>query len=59
MRHDKYRIDHKFQVGDQVWLHLSKERLEVPSKKLKPIKYGPFNIIKQVSGNALKIDLPY
>lgn len=25
-RHDHHRVDHKFQVGDQVWLHLSKDR---------------------------------
>jgi hypothetical protein len=23
-RHDKQRVDHQFQVGDQVWLHISK-----------------------------------
>ena len=26
-RHDKHRVDHQFQVGDQVWLHISKERM--------------------------------
>ena len=26
-RQDKHRVDHKFQVGDEVWLHISKERL--------------------------------
>lgn len=25
--HDKHQLDHKFQVGDEVWLHISKERL--------------------------------
>ena len=24
-RHDKHRISHSFQIGDQVWLHLKKE----------------------------------
>jgi hypothetical protein len=24
-RHDKHRIDHHFQIGDQVWLHISKD----------------------------------
>ena len=27
-------------------------------KKLKPIHYGPFNIIKQVGNNAFQLDLP-
>jgi hypothetical protein len=57
-RHDKHRIDHKFQEGDEVWLHISKERLEGEGKKLKPIHYGPFNIIKQVGNNAFQHDSP-
>ena len=27
-RHDKRWVDHKFQVGDEVWLYISKERLQ-------------------------------
>ena len=27
-------------------------------KKLKPIRYGPFKIIKQVGNNAFQLDLP-
>ena len=50
-------IDHKFEVGDQVWLHLSKESLEGPTKKLKPIRYGPFEIMEQVSENAFRLNL--
>ena len=47
-RHDKHRVDHKFQGGDEVWLHIRKERLQGEGKNLKPIRYGPFKIIKQV-----------
>lgn len=36
-RHDKHRVDHKFQVGEKVWLYISKERLQGEGKKLKPI----------------------
>ena len=41
-RHDKHHVDHKFHVGEEVWLHISKERLQGEGKKLKPICYGPF-----------------
>jgi len=58
MRHEKYRVDYKFHVGDHVWLHLSKEMLQGPTKKLKPIKYGPFEIMEQVSENAFRLNLP-
>jgi hypothetical protein len=36
-RHDKHLVDHSFQVGDEVWLYISKERLKGEGKKLKPI----------------------
>ena len=26
-KHDMHRVDRNFQVGDQVWLYISKERL--------------------------------
>jgi hypothetical protein len=57
-RHDKHRIDHKFQEGDEVWLHISKDRMQGEGKKLKPIRYGPFKILKQVGNNAFQLDLP-
>ena len=51
-RHDKHIIDHKFQEGDEVWLHISKEIMQVEGKKLKHIHYGPFKILKKVGNNA-------
>jgi hypothetical protein len=57
-RHDKHRVDHQFQVGDQVWLHISKERLKGEGKKLKPIRYGPFTILEKSGTNAFRLDLP-
>ena len=35
-----------------------KERMKGEGKKLKPIRYGPFKIIKQVGNNAFQLDLP-
>ena len=57
-RHDKHRVDHKFQEGDEVWLNIRKERMQGEGKNLKPIHYGPFKIIKQVGNNAIQLDFP-
>jgi len=58
MRHEKYRVHYKFHVGDHVWLHLSKERLQGSAKKLKPIRYEPFKVVEQVSEKTFKLNLP-
>ena len=44
--HDKNRIPHSFQIGDHVRLHLKKERFAGPYKKIKPLRYGPYSILK-------------
>jgi hypothetical protein len=36
-RHDQHRVQHNFQVGDKVWLHLQKEHLAGPHRKLHPL----------------------
>ena len=58
VRHDKHRTNHKFKVGDSVWLHINKERLTGEGKKLKPIRYGPFQILEKIGNNAFRLDLP-
>ena len=57
-RHDKHRQDHKFQGGDEVFLHINKERLQGEDKRLKPIIYGPFIILEKIGNNAFRLDLP-
>ena len=57
-RHDKQRVDHKFQVGNEVWLYMSKERFQGQGKNLKPIHYGPFKILEKIGNNAFKPDFP-
>ncbi|GJZ17640.1 hypothetical protein Tco_0553763, partial [Tanacetum coccineum] len=57
-RHDRHRVKGNFQEGDLVWLHLGKERLKGEGKKLKPIRYGPFRILKKVGENACQLELP-
>ena len=49
----------KFQVGGEVWLYISKQRLQGEGKKLKPIFYGPFKILEKIGNNAFKLDLPH
>jgi hypothetical protein len=56
--HDKQRVDHQFQVGDRVWIHINKERLKGEGKKLKPIRYGPFTILEKSGTNAFRLDIP-
>ena len=57
-RHDKHRVDHKFQVGDEFWLYISKEILQGEGNILKPIHYGPFKILEKIGTNAFKLDFP-
>ena len=58
-RHEKHRVDHKFQVGDEVWLYISKEILQGGGKNLKPIHYGPFTILEKIGTNGYKLYLPH
>ena len=36
-RHDQHQVPHNFQVDDKVWLHLQKESLTRPHRKLCPL----------------------
>jgi len=38
--HDRHRLPHRSQVGEKVWLHLEKERLAGPHRKIRPLRYG-------------------
>ena len=57
-RHDKLRFEHSFQVGDQVWLYINKDRMQGEGKKLKLIRYGPFKILDKIGENAFCLDFP-
>jgi hypothetical protein len=56
--HDQHPMPHKFQVGDKVWLHLQKERLTGPHRKLCPLRYGPYTITKAVGDNDFERNIP-
>ena len=51
-------MQQNFQVGDKVWLHLQKERLAGPHRKLRPLRYGPYTITKAIRDNAFELNIP-
>jgi hypothetical protein len=56
--HDQYQVSHKFQVGDKVWLHLKKERLTGPHRKLYPLYYVPSTITNAMGDNFFELNMP-
>ena len=57
-QHEKHHIPHSFQIGDKVWLHLKKERFTGPYRKMKPLRYGPYSILKHIGENSFHLDIP-
>ena len=45
-------------MGDQVWIYISKERLQGEVQNIKPIIYGIFKILDKIGNNAFRLDLP-
>jgi hypothetical protein len=56
--HDQHQVPHKFQVGDKVWLHLQKEHLTRPHRKLRQPRYGLYTITKVVGDNFFELNNP-
>lgn len=55
---DHLRKNHKFKVGDFVWIdtkHLKRER---PSSKLDYRRVGPYEIIERINENAYRLQFP-
>ena len=48
----------EYKVGDKVWLSMKDLKIKRPSHKLAERQLGPFEIIKVVSPNAVKLKLP-
>ena len=44
--------------GNKVWLHLQKERLTGPHRKLRSLRYGPYTITKAIGNNAFELIIP-
>ena len=45
-------------MGEKVWLHLQKERLTRPHRKLHLLRYGFYTITKVVGNNAFELSIP-
>ena len=45
-------------MGDKVWLHLQKERLTGPHRKLRPLCYRLYTITKALGNNAFELSVP-
>ena len=45
-------------MGDKVWLHLQKECLTGPHRKLRSLQYGPYTVTKAVGTNAFELSIP-
>ena len=41
-----------------MWLHLQKECLVGPHRKLHPLRYGPYTITKAVGDNSFELSIP-
>jgi hypothetical protein len=55
---NKGRRELIFNKGDQVWVHLRKERFPAERKsKLMPRIHGPFTVVKRINNNAYELDL--
>ena len=48
----------EYKVGDKVWLSTKDIKINCPSHKLAERQLGPFEIIKVISPNAVKLKLP-
>jgi hypothetical protein len=47
-------------VGDRVWLKLNMETLKGPGKKIKALRYEPFEVLEKVGDNSYILILaPY
>jgi hypothetical protein len=62
MSANRHRIEHNFEVGDLVFLRLQPYRQSYlkksGDKKLKPIFYGPYRIMRRVGEVSYEINIP-
>src|SRR6202453_1849184 len=54
----KHRDTPKYNVGDQVWLEGKNLRINQPTHKLAPRRYGPFKVTQGMSPVNYRLELP-
>nr|GEU33491.1 hypothetical protein [Tanacetum cinerariifolium] len=54
-RHDRQRVKGSFQEGDR---HRTEEKPKTEGKKINPIPYKPFRILKKIDKNVCQLKLP-
>ena len=54
----KHRDTPKYKVGDQVWLEGKNLRINQPTHKLAPRRYGPFKVTQVMSPVNYRLELP-
>src|SRR5882757_5899591 len=47
-----------WKIGDKVWLSAAHLLIKLPSRKLAPKRYGPFEIVEVLSPITFKLKLP-
>jgi hypothetical protein len=54
----KQLITSQYKLGEQVWLEVTHLKIHHQKMKLKPKRYGPFKIIKEISPMVYQLRLP-
>jgi hypothetical protein len=51
-------LPRSFVIGDKVWLDARNLKVRTPSRKLSPRRYGPYQVLKQMSPVTYRLQLP-
>jgi hypothetical protein len=51
-------LPRSFVMGDKVWLDARNLKVRTPSRKLSPRRYGPYQVLKQMSPVTYQLQLP-
>ena len=52
------QLPRSFVIGDKVWLDVCNLNIRTPSRSLSPWRYGPYQVLKQISPITYRLKLP-